>query len=53
MNLEKGRKLVEFGKEVMCKLELDEGLRLVENLAHGIKRGKEDWFILISIRTYD
>lgn len=34
MNLEKGRKLVEFGKEVMCKLELDDGLRLVENLAH-------------------
>ena len=33
MNLEKGRKLVEFGKEVMCKLELDNGLRLVEDLA--------------------
>lgn len=34
MNLEKGRKLVEFGKEVVCKLELDDGLRLVENLVH-------------------
>ena len=33
MNLEKGRKLVEFGKEVMRKLELDDGLRLVEDLA--------------------
>ncbi len=33
MNLEKGRKLVEFGKEVMRKLELDEGLKLVEDLA--------------------
>ena len=34
MNLEKGRKLVEFGKEVMRKLELDDELRLVEDLAH-------------------
>lgn len=33
MNLEKGRKLVEFGKEVMRKLELDDGLKLVEDLA--------------------
>ncbi len=33
MNLEKGRKLVEFGKKVMRKLELYDGLKLVEDLA--------------------